>query len=71
MTAVMELAEALDWLAVHGPARMSGTGACIFAPFPSRAAAEAVGLQVPPAWHWFVAAGRNRSPLLDRLDAVD
>lgn len=65
------VAAALDWLAVHGSARMSGTGACIFAPFPSRAAAEAVGLQVPPAWRWFVAAGRNRSPLLDRLDAAD
>ncbi|MBM4227647.1 MAG: 4-(cytidine 5'-diphospho)-2-C-methyl-D-erythritol kinase [Gammaproteobacteria bacterium] len=64
------VAGALDWLAVHAPARMSGTGACIFAPFTSRAAAEAVGRQVPPAWRWFVAAGRNRSSLLDRLDAA-
>lgn len=59
--------EALDWLGKFADARMSGTGACLYAAFPSREAALAVGQQVPDAWTWFVAAGRNRSPLLDRL----
>ena len=59
--------EALDWLGKFADARMSGTGACLYAAFPSREAALAVGQQVPAAWTWFVAAGRNRSPLLDRL----
>jgi len=60
---------ALDWLGGHAPARMSGTGACVFASFASRAAALAVGSQVPAAWTWFVARRCNRSPLLARLEA--
>jgi len=60
---------ALDWLGDHAPARMSGTGACIFASFADRASAQAVGEQVPAQWTWFVARRRNRSPLLDRLAA--
>ena len=60
---------ALDWLGGHAPARMSGTGACIFASFADRASALAVAAQVPAPWTWFVARRRNRSPLLDRLAA--
>ena len=60
---------ALDWLGEHAPARMSGTGACIFASFADRASAQAVGERVPAPWTWFVARRRNRSPLLDRLAA--
>lgn len=62
-----EVGRALDWLAAFAPARMSGTGACIFAPFATATAAAAVAQRVPPAWTCFVAAGRNDSPLLDRL----
>ncbi len=58
---------ALDWLTRFSPARMSGTGACIFATFESEAAATAVGQQVPGEWTWLVAVGRNRSPLYERL----
>ncbi|MFT5447767.1 MAG: 4-diphosphocytidyl-2-C-methyl-D-erythritol kinase [Gammaproteobacteria bacterium] len=36
------VAATLDWLAGHGPARMSGTGACVFARMRSREAAEEV-----------------------------
>lgn len=60
---------ALDWLGGHAPARMSGTGACLYASFANRDAALAVGRQVPAAWTWFVARRCNRSPLLDRLAA--
>jgi 4-diphosphocytidyl-2-C-methyl-D-erythritol kinase len=65
-----EVGRALDWLGAFAPARMSGTGACIFAPFESAAAAAAVAYQVPAAWRAFVAAGRNRSPLHARLAAL-
>ena len=61
------VAQALDWLTKFAPARMSGTGACIFAEFESEAAATIVGHQVPSQWTWFVAAGCNRSPLCERL----
>jgi 4-diphosphocytidyl-2-C-methyl-D-erythritol kinase len=64
------VAQALDWLAKHATPRMTGTGACVFAPFDSRAAAERIGREVPIGWTWFVAAARNRSPLLDRLALV-
>ena len=60
---------ALDWLGGHAPARMSGTGACLFASFATRDAALDAGRQVPAGWTWFVARRCNRSPLLDRLAA--
>jgi len=59
--------EALDWLGQFAPARMSGSGACIFAAFGSETAARATGQQVPAQWTWFVARRSNRSTLLDRL----
>lgn len=60
---------ALDWLRSRGDARMSGTGSCLFLPFQSEQAARAVCAELPDAWDGFVARGRNRSPLLDRLAA--
>lgn len=54
------VAAALDWLSLHGPARMTGTGACCFLPCPDRARAEALLAQSPVPG--FVARGRNRSP---------
>ncbi len=63
-----EVAEALDWLSVHGPARMTGTGCCVFAPFARREAADRVLAEVPADWDAFVARGVNRSPLLGRRE---
>lgn len=66
--------EALDWLSARVPvARLTGTGACLFAPFPDAAAARAELLaleRAQPAWHGFVAAGVNESPLLAVLPAL-
>lgn len=59
--------EALDWLGERAAPRLTGTGACIFAPFATRAAAEAVMADMPTAWRAFIARGVNQSPLLDRL----
>lgn len=60
------VAAAIDWLRAHGDARMSGSGACVFAPFASRSAAEQVLAQLPqPArgWRGWVARGLDQHPL--------
>jgi 4-diphosphocytidyl-2-C-methyl-D-erythritol kinase len=62
-----EVAQAIDWLGKFSPSRMTGTGGCVFAAFDDRPAAQAVLDQAPEEWQGFVARGRNRSPLLDRL----
>jgi 4-diphosphocytidyl-2-C-methyl-D-erythritol kinase len=65
-----EVAQALDWLRAqidaHGAAiaaRMSGTGACIFAGFARADDAERIAARVPDRWSSFVARGLNHSPL--------
>ncbi|SEQ15863.1 4-diphosphocytidyl-2-C-methyl-D-erythritol kinase [Solimonas aquatica] len=60
--------EALSWLNQHAPARMSGTGASVFAAFANEAAAHRIARQVPRSWHSIVARGCNRSPLLEVID---
>lgn len=62
-----EVAQALDWLSRYAPARMSGTGACIFAAFETEAQAQEVFRQLPTVWRGFVAQGLNESPLRRRL----
>jgi 4-diphosphocytidyl-2-C-methyl-D-erythritol kinase len=62
-----EVAEALDWLGEFGQARLTGTGACVFAAMPGAAQAAAVEARLPARWRGFVVRGLNRSPLLDRL----
>ena len=59
--------EALNWLTEFGPARMSGTGACVFAAFEAKSDALNVHDALPPHWRGIVARGLNRSPLLERL----
>jgi 4-diphosphocytidyl-2-C-methyl-D-erythritol kinase len=61
------VAEALDWLARHAPARLTGTGSCVFAKFARAVDAERVAAQVPDSWRAYVARGLARSPLLDEL----
>jgi 4-diphosphocytidyl-2-C-methyl-D-erythritol kinase len=58
-----EVAAALDWLNRLSPARMTGTGACVFAAFATQAEAQAAGRQLPDGWTGFVARGLNRSAL--------
>lgn len=58
----------LDWLSQFGRARLTGTGACVFAAFAERAAAQRVLAQLPAGWHGFVARGCNRSPLQQTLE---
>ncbi len=58
-----EVAHHLAWLKQHGEARMSGSGACVFAEFSTESAARAVHAQLPQAMRGFVARGLERHPL--------
>lgn len=62
-----EVAAALDWLGAHAPARLSGTGGCIFAPMPSATMARRLAAACPPPWQARAVRGVRRSPLLRRL----
>jgi 4-diphosphocytidyl-2-C-methyl-D-erythritol kinase len=58
------VADALAWLAAAGAAaRLTGTGACVFAGFDTEDAARAVLAQAPANYGAFIARGCNRSPL--------
>lgn len=54
---------AIRWLLEYAPARLTGTGCCVFAEFSSRSAACQVLEQAPKWLHGFVAQGMNISPL--------
>jgi 4-diphosphocytidyl-2-C-methyl-D-erythritol kinase len=58
--------EVLRWLSALGPARMTGTGACCFAPFAAEHDARRVLARLPERWRGFVARGMNVSPLVAR-----
>jgi 4-diphosphocytidyl-2-C-methyl-D-erythritol kinase len=62
-----EVADALDWLARFGSARLTGTGACVFVACASAAEAERIAARVPDRWRSFVARGVNASPVHERL----
>ena len=53
--------EALDWLGRHAPARLTGTGSCVFAKFSRAADAERVAARVPDEWRAYVARGLDVS----------
>lgn len=58
---------ALEWLSRLGPSlttkpRLTGTGACVFASFATRAEAESVAEQLPAGYRGFVARGVDVSP---------
>jgi 4-diphosphocytidyl-2-C-methyl-D-erythritol kinase len=57
-----EIGQALDWLNQYSQARLTGTGACIFAAFDSQNAAKSVQKKLPKKWQGFVAQGKNISP---------
>jgi len=57
-----EVKKALKWLNEYSPARLTGTGACIFASFDSQDKADNVLKEVPNNWECFVAKGINHSP---------
>jgi 4-diphosphocytidyl-2-C-methyl-D-erythritol kinase len=58
-----EVADALDWLGRFAPARLTGTGSCIFAPCATAIDAERLAARVPDRWTSYVARGLNVSPV--------
>ncbi len=64
-----QVADAIEWLSRSAPARLTGTGSCVFAEFERAADAERVAARVPQQWTGRVARGVARSPLIEALDA--
>ncbi|OZB08457.1 MAG: 4-(cytidine 5'-diphospho)-2-C-methyl-D-erythritol kinase [Marinobacter sp. 34-60-7] len=62
-----EVNRSLEWLAQFGPARLTGTGACIFGRFPTESAARIIWESKPSGITGFVAKGLNVSPLHQKL----
>lgn len=60
-----EVARHLAWLAQFGEARMTGSGACVFASFDTEEAAHEVLRRLPDSMRGFVAQGLDRHPLYD------
>ena len=54
-----EVDQALTWLTQFGQARMTGTGASVFADFTAETKANAALSQLPARWQGFVARGLN------------
>jgi len=64
-----EVAAQLAWLRQHRPqARMTGSGACVFAELETEAQARALHTQLPGGMNGFVARGLERHPLDDAED---
>lgn len=61
-----QVAAALDWLDARAPARLSGTGSCVFAAM-NEERARGVLRELPQRWRGFCVRARNRSPLMDRV----
>ncbi len=61
-----EVAARLEWLRKSAPrARMTGSGACVFAEFATEAEAAAMHSRMPPGTEGFVTRGLGRHPLYD------
>ena len=64
-----DVAASLAWLRKHRPqARMTGSGACVFAEFETEASAREAYLALPGGMRGFVVKGLERHPLYDFLD---
>jgi len=64
-----EVAAHLAWLKQFGDARMSGSGACVFARFSTEREARSVLSRMPAEMSGFAARGLDRHPLAGLLEA--
>jgi len=60
-----QVGQVFDWLDERAEARLTGTGACVFAPCAGREQAQALLAACPVGVRGFVVQGMNRSPLLE------
>lgn len=63
-----EIAAAVEWLERFAPARMTGSGACVFAAVDSENAASDIIAACPPKWRAWQARSQARHPLYSWLD---
>ena len=63
-----EVARHIAWLSAYADARMTGSGACVFAAFDSEDAANRVLRDLPDGMQGFVAQGLDRHPLFEYCD---
>jgi 4-diphosphocytidyl-2-C-methyl-D-erythritol kinase len=63
-----EVAAHLEWLRRFGDARMSGSGACVFAEFATEREARSVHSRMPAEMRGFVVRGLDRQPLTVLLE---
>lgn len=66
-----EVARHLAWLGRHGEARMTGSGACVFAAFAEEAPAREALAACPPDMLGFVARGLDVHPLNGLAEGFD
>jgi len=64
-----EVAAHLEWLRRFGDARMSGSGACVFAEFATEREARSVHSRMPADMRGFVVRGLDRQPLAAFLES--
>ena len=62
-------ADAVEWLSDFGEARMTGSGACVFAAFASESEANAVLQSVPATWRGWKARALAAHPMVDLLQS--
>ncbi len=58
-----EVAKVLEWFSNLAPARMTGSGASVFAAFPSQAEAELAQAKLPASWKSVVTSSLDSHPL--------
>lgn len=59
--------QAMTWLEQYAPARLTGTGACVFAELMDAAHGRHILQQLPSPWRGFIAKGMNNSLLQAHL----
>ena len=65
---VPEVDQVMNWLEQYAPARLTGTGSCVFAEFDSHQLAQQAEDEAPQEWQTWITQGRNRSMLHAELD---
>jgi 4-diphosphocytidyl-2-C-methyl-D-erythritol kinase len=66
-----EIQKAIDWLSQYSKARMTGTGACVFASFDSLELAESVRSLAPEHWSAFVVKAMNHNPVIEQCELLE
>jgi 4-diphosphocytidyl-2-C-methyl-D-erythritol kinase len=66
-----QVGQAIDWLNQFAAAKMSGTGACVFAAIDSLEQAEVVKSRVPQQWDAYITRAMNHNPVHQQLGLLD